>query len=668
MAGTSSAANAKAYQVNGSWESATIQWSNMPTIGTVLDNNISHNNKTKYEFSCLTAVQHWYDGSTTGQNENYGIMLKYADDTVADYNSVYSADCTDATMRPSMTISYTPGNSSYSVNEGETLALPITRAAGVVTWVSSDSTIATVNSNGVVAGIKAGEITVTAYMDGNEYQAFTVYVTVANGVYRFRNSNGYYLGTYGEIAENTSVKLLGNASSGFYQVCQLWKVTYLSDGYYSIRPLHKLDMGLHANGYTNSDVNITSVGTSDTLSGVSSLNRWGIVRNSSGDAYNLNHVNSISLGLRAEGYTPSAGMNVTIASNSSDLSYFNWSLVKIDDPPSGVLLYDIETDKVVTLPSRHISISSSATLADIGLAVNVYSGGSSAERQMIWTTEDGTGCLVVNRTTGTMVGMVCGTTLLTGTSEYGIVEIYVTVTGTPSTDFALINHYDSTFLQDPEMIGFINEAVDIVNTAYQRQFGVTISSSGLPYYREQNIVASCPNGNNVSCHDNDLCGTDCDSVHHKNKYVVADSLYESYSGDIPENHVLVFWTNHELGTYCSEGGKSNYSLAGVYHHRPVIHFMSIPDGETETEYENARLMCMVFVLAHEFTHTLGMEDYYSSKHGDEEKFDCVMEGYPYKDPKEHETYFKLVKEGKADLFCSSCEAILSEFLLEAIGQ
>ena len=96
--------------------------------------------------------------------------------------------------------------------------------------------------------------------------------------------------------------------------------------------------------------------------------------------------------------------------------------------------------------------------------------------------------------------------------------------------------------------------------------------------------------------------------------------------------------------------------------------MSIPDGETETEYENARLMCMVFVLAHEFTHTLGMEDYYSSKHGDEEKFDCVMEGYPYKDPKEHETYFKLVKEGKADLFCSSCEAILSEFLLEAIGQ
>ena len=106
VSGTSTAYNAKASQVTGSWESATIQWSNMPGNGGLLEDNISHNNKTKYEFSCLAAVQHWYDGSTTGQNENYGIVLQYADSSIADYNSFYSADCTDATLRPSMTISY----------------------------------------------------------------------------------------------------------------------------------------------------------------------------------------------------------------------------------------------------------------------------------------------------------------------------------------------------------------------------------------------------------------------------------------------------------------------------------------------------------------------------------------------------------------------------------
>ena len=109
VSGTSTAYNAKAYQVTGGeWTSASLQWSNKPAATVLLAENISHNNKTKYQFSCLAAVQHWYDGDTTGQNENYGIMLCYNDTTIADYNSVYSADCSDANSRPLLTITYTP--------------------------------------------------------------------------------------------------------------------------------------------------------------------------------------------------------------------------------------------------------------------------------------------------------------------------------------------------------------------------------------------------------------------------------------------------------------------------------------------------------------------------------------------------------------------------------
>ena len=112
--GTNTAANASAYQVTGGeWTSGTLQWSNKPVANISLEENISHNNKTKYQFSCLSAVQHWYDGDTTGQNENYGIMIQYANETIADYNSFYSADCTDANSRPSMMISYTPMNNTY---------------------------------------------------------------------------------------------------------------------------------------------------------------------------------------------------------------------------------------------------------------------------------------------------------------------------------------------------------------------------------------------------------------------------------------------------------------------------------------------------------------------------------------------------------------------------
>ena len=106
--GTKTAANASAYKVTGGdWASGTITWANMPAASTTIATNISHNNLSKYSFSCKTAVQSWYSGSTTGSNANYGIMLRYYDESVNDYNAVYSADYTTESKRPSLTISYT---------------------------------------------------------------------------------------------------------------------------------------------------------------------------------------------------------------------------------------------------------------------------------------------------------------------------------------------------------------------------------------------------------------------------------------------------------------------------------------------------------------------------------------------------------------------------------
>ena len=293
--GTNTAANASAYQVTGGeWASGTIQWSNKPAADVLLQSNISHNNVTGYVFSCLTAVQHWYDGDTTGQNENYGIMLRYYNESTADYNAVYSADYSDATKRPSLTISYTPPSSTLAVLEGETLALAVSRDASAITWTSSDTAIATVDSSGVVTGIKAGEVTIKAFVDGSEYQRYTVHVIIQDGVYRIRNNAGLHLGTYGGTTENTSVMLQSYADSEPYKTCQLWKVTYLGDGYYSIRPMHKLNMGLHASGTTGSSVDIVSIGMNDSLSEVALIYRWGIERSADGSGYYLNHVGTSS--------------------------------------------------------------------------------------------------------------------------------------------------------------------------------------------------------------------------------------------------------------------------------------------------------------------------------------------------------------------------------------
>jgi hypothetical protein len=183
VSGTSTANNAKAFQVTGGeWTSSTLQWSNKPAADILLEENISHNNKTKYQFSCLAAVQHWYDGDTTGQNENYGIMLCYQDPEIADYNSFYSADCTDATMRPALTISYL--QQEINVLEGYTKQLPLPDTTETITWTSANSAVATVDSAGKVTGVKAGKVTITASVGDTVIQTYTVYVKIQDGVYR----------------------------------------------------------------------------------------------------------------------------------------------------------------------------------------------------------------------------------------------------------------------------------------------------------------------------------------------------------------------------------------------------------------------------------------------------------------------------------------------------
>ena len=67
VSGTSLAYNASAYQVTGGeWDPTTIQWTNKPAANILLESNISNNDRTKYQFSVLTAVQHWYDRSFAG--------------------------------------------------------------------------------------------------------------------------------------------------------------------------------------------------------------------------------------------------------------------------------------------------------------------------------------------------------------------------------------------------------------------------------------------------------------------------------------------------------------------------------------------------------------------------------------------------------------------------
>ena len=174
--GTDTGSTAGAYIVTGGdWESDTITWDNRPTADTTIQATISHNNFSYYQFSCLSAVQKWYTGSTIGKNANYGITVRYTDETINDYNAFYSADCSVESSRPLLTIWYneyqsasaivvSPASTSINVDSTRCLAVSFTPANATnksVTWTTTNSGVATVSTNGVVTGIGPGTATIT---------------------------------------------------------------------------------------------------------------------------------------------------------------------------------------------------------------------------------------------------------------------------------------------------------------------------------------------------------------------------------------------------------------------------------------------------------------------------------------------------------------------------
>lgn len=111
-AGTSTTNPISVYTVTEEdWSTGTICWDNMPDATGILQLSVpastdSENGDLIYYFQCTSAVRAWYTNSTIGKNQNYGIMIRYSDETINDYNAFYSGDCTTESSRPSLSIYY----------------------------------------------------------------------------------------------------------------------------------------------------------------------------------------------------------------------------------------------------------------------------------------------------------------------------------------------------------------------------------------------------------------------------------------------------------------------------------------------------------------------------------------------------------------------------------
>lgn len=230
-----------------------------------------------YSFDITTAVRGWYSGH---YSRDKGIIFRstqleetttYQCRTLASYNR--------NNHKPHLEVIYsklgegiTSANGKDYVVEGETLKLIANGMNGTVTWNSSNASVATISSDGTVTGLKAGKTIITASCPEYADSMFTLWVTVKGGIYYIKNASSNLCLSSGAVS---TIRQQNTSEQG--KIPQLWKITYLSYGYYSIRPLDDFSTALSKNlnsiGAASADCNDADVPMTM---------RWQIIRNTFG--------------------------------------------------------------------------------------------------------------------------------------------------------------------------------------------------------------------------------------------------------------------------------------------------------------------------------------------------------------------------------------------------
>ena len=322
-------------------------------------------------------------------------------------------------------LTITLSETTISVPEGGTFQLSVTtNATKGIDWYCGGG-YADVNGSGLVTGLKAGTdtIIVTAFDGTIEYTAeCTVYVYKPDGVYYIKNLNSnYYLHVeMGGITDETNVYQCNRTTSSGYELDaidakQLWKTHYLGEGKYSIRPYHKINMGLRVDATDSYDVDITDIGTRDTISALDYSEIWTIQWYGTG--YMILQNGSRSRTLQIANASTSIYANVIVAAYANN-NNCKWAFEKVENPPEGFYFYDTEYGNMDNFPSRYVApretlaLSSSNSL-DLELSVIQLSDSFDTE-PVNWTSSNPEIATVVSNT-GMVTGVKSGTTTITAT-------------------------------------------------------------------------------------------------------------------------------------------------------------------------------------------------------------------------------------------------------------
>jgi len=405
---------------NTTWTETTLTWYNIGSHDTSVNYGGTLGKNTTNGFNITDLVKAWKDGT---YSSSAGFVMISSDES--SNKSFCSSEFSDTTKRPYVVMTYETdlsiSDSQLNVYEGETITLTATTspAGQPVTWSSSDTLVATVDQSGVVTGVHAGQVNISATYTDTDGVTHTVvcsvYVILPNGVYYFNNvASDYGIEFVNESSygENEPLTAWERDATEPVERFKLFKLSYLGNGLYSIRSM--LD---NTKGWTRYGTQLvsTTIGTTD--SSVPMTAQWYIRHNGSGYYIYSRYGTSRTVTCPDDIYED---WNIVLSSYSPTNVMQSWVIEKIDALYRGI---DIREKKT--------SMSIGETYTFVATTYSTYDGEYSLA--LCWETGNFR-IASVGYTTGEVLAKNSGDTSVTVyMDDYPATQTSVTLTVKPQT-------------------------------------------------------------------------------------------------------------------------------------------------------------------------------------------------------------------------------------------
>lgn len=417
------------------WTESEVKWNNAPGGYPGLSPVTAY--MPSGDFACfdVTSIVEWWKAGNSPQG---GLTMMNPNETSELYKKVPCSSETAITdRRPYVIMTYTTDltitSSTNYVPGGGSVLLSVISEEEIqsVVWSSSNQTRANIDTNGRLYGNSIGQVVITAtvtFADGTTQTAQKeMYVIFPYNVIQMKNNNSNLFlnvdqGRINDFSKVTQLSSTANEDTSQEKFQQTWKIKYIGDGLYTIRPYHKLDMCLYSYGANN--YAYIRKNTKDGSTDINDPNyviaayRWSIEYLNGGYVIKNNGESASTLQVENSSTAQNAQLRTQAYSNSANC---RWTFSAVFNPESGIILYDTDTQKQIVCNknneynvSLYIAPKEVKTIADLGLLPAMY---SPTKIDQTFSFAIDTSHVLYNQATKCFTGVSAGTFDLTGTTS-----------------------------------------------------------------------------------------------------------------------------------------------------------------------------------------------------------------------------------------------------------